>query len=505
MLRLILSILLGFLLASEGPRLQAKELLRAGFARSEITPTVEDDAKPVWLAGYGWGRAATGVHDPLYVTAVALNDGEQRIALVTLDLIGLPLPTVELIRAELKEFDYVMVSCTHNHEGPDTIGIWGRSPFSRGVDDDYLSAVVSKTVECVKQALKSSFPVTVRFGSAKDDTLIGDSRLPKVKASTMRVLRFHRPDAPDKVAGTLVQWNCHPEALGSKNTLVTADFPHSTIAQLAQKYDCPIAYFSGTLGGLMAPPRGVIHDENGVELKEGQFEFAKRYGEQVADLAARALEKASPIRLTPFQISAQRVALPVQNPLYRTASLLKLVHRQPVRWTGDFNVTDKRVTAFTPKDQFGIATEVACLSLGELKVACIPGEIYPELVYGKIQEPVDPGADFPDADKEPNIADLMGKSRWMLFGLANDEIGYIIPKRQWDQTSPFAYGRKRPQYGEVNSCGPDSGPIIMQAFKRRVEALGVPQESFSDHSATGRKLTARAEGTSPGDGGNRVP
>ncbi len=504
MLRLVLVTVAVFLFVG-GVRIQAEDSLYAGFAKADITPSVGDDEKPVWLAGYGWGRAATGIHDPLHVTAVVLTSGEQRIALVTLDLIGLPLPTVDLMRERLDEFDYVMVSCTHNHEGPDTIGIWGRTPLNRGVDDEYVKAVVDKTIDCVERAFESRVRVEARFGLAKDDMLIGDSRKPQVKASTMRVLRFQQHNAPNRTAGILVQWNCHPEALGSKNTLVTADFPSATIAKLKRKYDCSVAYFSGTLGGLMAPPRGVIHDEQGVELKEGQFEFARRYGEQVAELAANAIDKALPIRLTPFHISTQRVAIPVQNPLYRTASLLKLVYRQPVRWTGDFNVTDKPVTAFTPKDQFGIATEVACLALGELQVVCIPGEIYPELVHGRIQEPVDPGADFPNAEKEPSVADLMGNSRWMLFGLANDEIGYIIPKRQWDQASPFAYGLRRPQYGEINSCGPESGPIIMHALKQRVEALQAQREALSDHSATGRKLTARAEGTSPGEGGNRVP
>ncbi|MCH5372356.1 MAG: hypothetical protein JJ992_00140, partial [Planctomycetes bacterium] len=42
----------------------------------------------------------------------------------------------------------------------------------------------------------------------------------------------------------------------------------------------------------------------------------------------------------------------------------------------------------------------AYLRLGELDVAAIPGELYPELVYGEFQDPVDPGADFPDAPLE---------------------------------------------------------------------------------------------------------
>jgi hypothetical protein len=53
----------------------------------------------------------------------------------------------------------------------------------------------------------------------------------------------------------------------------------------------------------------------------------------------------------------------------------------------------------------------------------------------------------------------------MMIGLANDEVGYIIPKRQWDDVKPFAYERKSKQYGEVNSIGSETAPIIMQAME----------------------------------------
>ena len=96
------------------------------------------------------------------------------------------------------------------------------------------------------------------------------------------------------------------------------------------------------------------------------------------------------------------------------------------------------------------------------------GELYPELVYGRVQHPADPGADFPDADVEPSISQIFPGDKWLIVGLANDEIGYIIPKRQWDDRPPFCYGRTKSQYGEVNSCGPSVAPLIMQALSRRV-------------------------------------
>src|SRR5262245_25019987 len=91
--------------------------IEAGFAEADITPDV-NGKRPVWLAGYGMGRKATGVHDPLMCRCVVLKDGESKIALASVDVVGLQYPAVQQIRSKLAEFKYVLVSSTHNHEGP---------------------------------------------------------------------------------------------------------------------------------------------------------------------------------------------------------------------------------------------------------------------------------------------------------------------------------------------------------------------------------------------------
>ena len=111
-----------------------------------------------------------------------------------------------------------------------------------------------------------------------------------------------------------------------------------------------------------------------------------------------------------------------------------------------------------------VKTELGYLKLGELEVAIIPGEIYPELVLGKVQDPADPAADFPNAPCEPSIYGNFQAKYKMLIGLGNDEIGYIIPKRQWDSKAPYCYGRKKDQYGEENSIGPEAAPILCKIF-----------------------------------------
>ena len=51
----------------------------------------------------------------------------------------------------------------------------------------------------------------------------------------------------DKPIGLLVQWNCHPETRGSKNTEVTADFVGATVKYLSEKHKCPVVYLTGLL------------------------------------------------------------------------------------------------------------------------------------------------------------------------------------------------------------------------------------------------------------------
>src|SRR3954468_21090236 len=115
---------------------QAAEL-SVGFGEVDVTPKLSED-KPVFLAGFSHNRAATKVHDPIMARAVVLSDGKQKVALVAVDVVGLFHAVAESVRKQLDGFAYVCVSSTHNHEGPDTLGLWGKSPFVSGVDKAYL-------------------------------------------------------------------------------------------------------------------------------------------------------------------------------------------------------------------------------------------------------------------------------------------------------------------------------------------------------------------------------
>ena len=457
------SLVVAALLAGPG-RAQAFEV---GFGHVDITPRIEPD-RPVWIAGYGQGRRATGIHDPLHARAVVLRDGPRKVALVAVDLIGFMLPNVEAVRGRLEGFDHVLIASTHNHEGPDTIGLWGPDPRSSGVDRAYLRWVEGVVVEAVHRAESGLAPARADYGSAADPGLLRDGRLPVVKDDTLRVLRFASTD-DGRSLGLVVQWSCHPETLGSRNAEISADFPAATIAALEARHRAPVVYFSGAVGGMMTNPRGRLR-EDGPPVPDGTFDYARRYGEAVADLADTALAGAGPIELTPVVVSSRPVALPLANPLYRLARTIGVLDRAAFAWTGDPGRFGEPIEGRAALGPIALRTEVAYLRLGELHVAAIPGELYPELLEGRIQEPADPAADLPDAPLEPPVLSTLPGPKVLVLGLANDEVGYIIPRRQWDEAAPFAYGRSESQYGEINSVGPETAPILLEALRECVAA-----------------------------------
>ena len=440
--------------------------LRAGFGESDITPKL--GGRAVYLAGFDKNRKATGVNDPIMARAIVLADGKRKLALVSVDVVGLFQATVENVRKKLPGFDYVLVSSTHNHEGPDTLGLWGPGPLRSGVDPAYMKQLEEAIARTVTDADKAARPVIVRLGTARAPELLHDGREPIVKHDELVAIEFREPKSK-KTTGVVVQWNCHPETLGSRNTLISADFIWGTVTHLKKRHDCPVVFFNGTVGGLMTSLHVEVKDDKGNKLADGTFEKAERYGQLIGQLADKALTKAETVSLAPLEFRSRQVFLPLDNAVYLIGWRLGVLDRKAFLWTGDPYEAKPAPADVGRKTPLCIQSELAWLRLGDLEVAAIPGEIYPELVLDKVQDPPDPGADFPKAPIEPAIYKQLKSKHKMILGLANDEIGYIIPKRQWDEKPPFCYGRKTAQYGEANSLGPETAPVLCKAFRELVQ------------------------------------
>jgi len=470
--------------------------LSVGFAAVPITPEVpdrwediNDDARykpkdgdtftdgngngvfdPVWIAGFGNRRPANGIHDDLWARTMIVDDGRTRLAIVSLDVIGFMNNCVNdvrnLISAE-NNITYLIVSSTHTHEGPDLLGLWGKIPTKSGVNKEYLEFVKLQIVESVKAAVSNLCPAY--FTISEDLTggipLVTDSRKPEVFDPGLRMIRA--VDKHDgKTLGTLISWGNHPETLWSKNLLITSDFPHylrEGVEKGVFKGDSifiqgtgGIAVFiPGAIGGLMttSPSHGIKDPFTGEELKEPTFEKAKALGTQLAILALNSLSNpAVKVDTAAISLIVRAIEVPLSNKLFKLAKVLGTIDR------GKPGLKS-------------IWTELAVFRIGPASFVTFPGEVYPEIVNGGIEAPE--GNDFSaEVLEKPFIRDMMPGDYKFVFGLANDEIGYIIPKSQWDKKSPYTYGRESAPYGEENSMGPETAPILHKAFKEMLWELG---------------------------------
>jgi hypothetical protein len=425
--------------------------IQAGAAARSITPAM-DPAKPVYMAGFGNNRVATGVHDELYARCLAMRSGGPPVVLCSVDSIGLFFDDVQKIRAGVPQAQ-VIVAATHSHETPDTLGLWGPSPGVSGINEEYNALVVRRTIEAAQAALKSMRGAKLTITKTHPPELASymrDSRPPVLLDDELVILRLTRGNG--RGIATLINWANHPEALGSKNTLLTADFPWALARDTESRLGGVTIFVNGSLGGLMTPLGVKVRDPRYNEIAPpDSFRLAEVIGNQVADLVVDTILKTRPSGSSKVTYQETLVKIPVSNPGFVHAAAANL---------------DKGRKAIGP-DKVS-TTPVGLLRIMHrgkplLEAAAIPGELYPELSLGGVVRY--PGADFPDAPIEPGVKTMMKAPYRMVLGLTNDEIGYIIPKAEWDNQAPWLNNATKRLYGEVNSIGPEAAPVITQAVK----------------------------------------
>lgn len=431
----------------------------AGAAKTVITPDLRAYG-PVYMAGFGNNRVATGVHDDLYARCLAMKAGPQPLVMCEVDLIGLFLDDTRRIRDEvLKKHPRaaVVVASTHVHEGPDTMGQWGPNQLTPGMNDSYMAFATARIAEAAVTALDRMRPARATFATVTNpelDGYIDDGRPPVRHDSDLILMALDGSDG--KPIATVVNWANHPETLGSKNTEITADYPHYLCERLESRRGGIGVLWNGAVGGMQSPLGSKVKDpETGAESKDATFRKAEVIGNRVADLAAGALAGAKPAPIDKLEFRESLVRIPMTNPGFQMAAKAGIFKGR--------KLPNEDGTTSTPVGLFRLSGGGQSV----LEVALIPGEMYPELSLGGVERYS--GADYPDAPVEPAIKTLMTAKFRMLAGLANDEIGYIIPKAEWDEKPPYLNNSPKRYYGEVNSVGPDTAPRIADAFAQLVK------------------------------------
>ena len=123
------------------------------------------------IAGYGTHDETIRIVDDLVLSLLALDDGKNKALILGYDLIGLDEELANRLRsAAAKALDvseeYVILSCTHTHEGPHTRTL-SRAPET--FNAAYAEKLVAWSVEGVEKLKDSFIEVDICFYSMKVD------------------------------------------------------------------------------------------------------------------------------------------------------------------------------------------------------------------------------------------------------------------------------------------------------------------------------------------------
>ena len=366
---------------------------------------------PVWLAGNLKGRYAKGVHDDLWARSLIITLDQETILFVSLDLIGYLFDEVSLLKEEINKRwqfpkDHIFIASTHDHSGPDTIGLWGEG--SSGKSPDYTDFLKRQILKSVEEALKNQRAAKIYFGKTHFSNPITDARPPNVINDLLLSLRA--VDEQGNTIATVVNYALHAEVMNEENRLITSDYPGFLKEEFEKEFGGISLFFAGDVGG-MQTPRVFFHT----------FSKCRSVGRSIAKRVIQSLKNKEQSSISKLSVSSKKILFPVENPRFLSAIKNGLFGN-----TGDFLI-EKDGKSFLP-------SEVAWIQFGKAQFVTIPGELFPEL--GRL------------------LKKQMNSEYPFLIGLCNNEIGYIVPTEEWNDRG----------YEEAMSLGRRTAEIILSEF-----------------------------------------
>ena len=398
-----------------------KNIYMAGAAQLDITPP----GGAAWLAGFNFNRRSYGVFDRIETRALALSDGSGKIyVFVTADLIGLFYRDVQRLREHINiPGAEIIVFSSHNHQGPDTMGLWGRGirkkhvkiPLGSGRDENYIDWLIDRMAQAAVKAVETLEPVTIAQGSTNIADLCINKREQSFLDTELSVLVFSSILNDKRAVALVANYGCHPETVDNNNHLLTSDFVGAYRDIVDQHFKTTSFFVNGSLGAMVSP---------GYEWRHGSFRGRETFGKKFAQYVLGVEKNTQPVDCSrPVVFSKETIRIPLENKRFIVAGILGAI---PLR-------------GIIPSME--ITTEVNVLRIGSVAIVTIPGEISPEL-----------GLEIKK----------MGGTGTQVWSLANDEIGYII------RSDKYYWNLYRYERGK--SVGHEAWPIIRESVARQIKS-----------------------------------
>lgn len=267
--------------AAIGGALAQAGTFRVGAATREVTPR---EPVPMWGYGDRHGRLSEGVMEPLMATAVVIEAGEAKLAVVGLDLGRSPNEaSLARIRQQIREqagIEHSMIAGSHTHNGPvlelsDAPGR-GRGPFDAALR--YYEQLEQTLVEVILLADARLAPALLAAGSVELDDY-NRNRHSKIQPApvdrTLGILRFDHAQTRQPIA-VLVNFAAHPTSIPSTSMQFSPDYVGALRTHIESKLGGAAVFMQGASGDL-STNRGPFGDHE---------KYGEALGEQAVTLAA---------------------------------------------------------------------------------------------------------------------------------------------------------------------------------------------------------------------------
>ncbi len=258
-----------------------KKLL-AGSAIIGVTPQ-----KPMFLHGYPHvERISEGVHDPLYASALIIDNGLTQIGFCAVDVVFISGEITERVRDRVHKETGIakqnlMISASHTHSGPVTFSDIFYDPVVPKADPEYITYLVDKLVEVYVEAFQKKKESKIAITTA-DGSGVGGNRRSKTDAVDPEVPMVVLKDiTTDKVFALSTIYCMHPTILHEDSKLYSADFPGNTREYIKNKLgeDAILLYHTGPSGN--QSPRHFI--------KSNTFDEAERLGFKLGEQIIKSI------------------------------------------------------------------------------------------------------------------------------------------------------------------------------------------------------------------------
>ena len=421
----------------------------AGYAVKEVMPKSITEKK-YWIAGHGMGHTIDRIHDPITASAMWLGSGDSGIIHICADIIGLTNFEVNIVRDSLKEFcektncKSVNISCSHTHAGFDTVGYWGQLyKLQTGKDPEYMDLLLKSLKEVAIESYENRKPGKLYAGSISVPEAQHDKREPVILHDTLTRIKFVPDDGSTET--WLMNFGAHPNTLGGSNNDCSADYPYWLRKTINDTKKVNVMFAVSAIGAV-----------DPGDFCEDKPERTRIQGET---LAKAALEISNDRELKPeITVLCQKYYAPVDNGLLALMVTIGACSAQ--RYPCD-------------RGDLGIAlqTEITYIKIDDLQILLLPGEPFPEVVYGGAVSAGESATGKGPEINPPALVDVVGDKDLVVFCVTNDMTGYCVVPNDYilHETQPYIEQgtdvKGRRHYHETNSLGYLTNEVIVEVVK----------------------------------------